>query len=100
MARGSAADRLTMSPQPSTESEVRRELLRLSMRNSARSVPALLIVAGFIAVLGQQAGRLFAAMAVVALGLAIAALRVAMARSLAPAAPLDDAAFAQRKRGV
>lgn len=51
-----------MSVPPSTESEVRRELLRLSMRNSARSVPALLIVVGFIAVLGQQIGRPFAAM--------------------------------------
>jgi len=71
-----------MSPQPTTESEIRRELLRLSMRNSARSVPAPLIVAGFVAVLGQQAGRLFAAMAVVALGLAVAGLRLAMARRL------------------
>jgi len=86
-----------MSPQPTTESEVRRELLRLSMRNSARSVPALLIVTGFIAVLGQQAGRLFAATVMVGLGLVVAGFRLAMARR---AAPLDDAGFDQHKRGV
>jgi len=86
-----------MSPQPTTESEVRRELLRLSMRNSARSVPALLIVTGFIAVLGQQAGRLFAATVMVGLGLVVAGFRLAMARR---AAPLDDAGFDRHRRAV
>jgi signal transduction histidine kinase/CheY-like chemotaxis protein/HPt (histidine-containing phosphotransfer) domain-containing protein len=89
-----------MSLPPTTESEVRRELLRLSMRNSARSVPALLIVAGFIAVLGQQVGRPFAAMAVVALGLSVSGLRIAMTRRLAHAAPIDQAGFDLHKQAV
>ena len=67
------------------------------MRNSSRSVPALLIVAGFIAVLGQQAGRPFAALAVIVLGLAIAWLRIDMTRRLARAEPLDDAGFDMHK---
>ncbi|HWH84698.1 MAG TPA: ATP-binding protein [Burkholderiaceae bacterium] len=70
------------------------------MRSSARSVPALLIAVGFIAVLGQQAGRLLAATAVVALGLAVAGLRLALAQRLARAAPLDDAGFDPRNRAV
>ena len=70
------------------------------MRSSARSVPALLIVVGFIAVLGMRAGREAAALAVVAFGLGVAAFRVAATQRALRSATLDDAACASHKRGA
>jgi signal transduction histidine kinase/DNA-binding NarL/FixJ family response regulator len=88
-------------PLPTTEAAVRRELLHLSLRNAARSVPALLIVVVFIAGLGVHAGRELAALATAALGLGVAGFRIAAARRLARGATIDDdAGFAAHKRAV
>jgi hypothetical protein len=61
-----------------TEGAVRRELLQLSLRNAARSVPALLIVMAFVGMLGAGSGQTAAAAATVALGVAAAAWRLAL----------------------
>ena len=78
---------------PTTESAVRCELLQLSLRNAARSVPALLIVVAFMAALGLSAGQEVAALAIAVMGLMAAAWRIALKRHLARHAVLDAAAY-------
>lgn len=84
----------------STESAVRRELLHLSMRNAARSVPPLFAVLVFIAALGLHAGREGATAATVVLGIAVGALRIVMARRVARDPARDDAGFVARRRAT
>jgi len=81
---------------PTTEAAVRRELLNLSIRNAGRSVPALLIVVAFVAALGIHAGQTSVALATVALGLTVAALRVTMARGTARRSAHDAASNADQ----
>ena len=83
----------TETPMPTltTESAVRGELLQLALRNAARSVPALLIVVAFVAVLSVGAGQQSAALAIVVMGLVVAGWRVVLNRRLARHAVLDVA---------
>ena len=90
----------SQTPPPATDAAVRRELLQLSLRNAMRSVPALLIVVGFVAFLGARAGQNVAAFATVVLGLAVAGWRVALARRPDRASVLGDAAVASLKRAL
>ncbi len=78
---------------PTTESAVRCELLQLSLRNAARSVPALLIVVAFMTALGLSAGQDVAALAIAVMGVMAAAWRIALNRHLARHAVLDAATY-------
>ncbi len=60
------------------DTAIQRKLLRVAVRNSARSVPLLLVAVFFLAWLGWQAGDRAAAAAVLVLGLPVSAWRWAL----------------------
>jgi signal transduction histidine kinase/DNA-binding NarL/FixJ family response regulator/HPt (histidine-containing phosphotransfer) domain-containing protein len=76
---------------PATEPLMRKELQRLASKLLVRSVPMLLLPAGFIAYLGWQIGLESASFAVAALGVAVSLWRVHIASLLA-----SDVAWSDR----
>ncbi len=80
-----------MSADPITEVAVRRELLRLSLHNSSRSVPLQLIAVAVLVGIGYFAGRYVAAVATGVLGLAVGAWRVLISRQFPDVTVLSDA---------
>jgi signal transduction histidine kinase len=70
---------------------LRRELLRLSLHNSARSVPLQLVAVAVLAGIGFFAGRSVAALATAVLGLAVGIWRVLISRRYADVSVLDEA---------
>ena len=79
-----------MTPaEPSTESAVRRELLRLALHNSGRSVPLQVVAVIFVAALGFMAGSTVASIATAIVGLAVAAWRWLISRRHPDAEALD-----------
>jgi signal transduction histidine kinase len=78
-----------MSPEHSTDIAVRRDLLRMALHNSARSVPLQLVAIGFVVLLGLQVGRDAAAFATGFLGLAVGAWRLLITRRYEDTAALD-----------
>jgi signal transduction histidine kinase/CheY-like chemotaxis protein len=64
-----------MNPQLATDLAVRRELLRLALQNSTRSIPLQLVAVGVMVALGLNVGSIQAALAVALLGLAVAVWR-------------------------
>ncbi len=64
-----------MLPESTTESSVQRELLRLALDNSGRSVPLLVVAFAYIALLGFDVERPLAAWLVIAIGSVAAAWR-------------------------
>jgi signal transduction histidine kinase/CheY-like chemotaxis protein len=82
---------MSPSQEPQTEIAVRKELLRVALGNSARSVPLQLVAVVFIAWLAWDIGHPIAAAVTAVLGLSVAAWRLRIARlfanieSLAPA---------------
>jgi two-component system, sensor histidine kinase len=80
-----------MTPEPSsTESAVRRELLRLALRNSGRSVPLQLVAVAFIVYLGWHAEREIAAVATGILGLLTGVWRLLISRRYAAIEPSES----------
>jgi two-component system, sensor histidine kinase len=79
-----------MSQDPSTESAVRRELLRLALRNSTRSVPLQLVAIGVVVVLGIYVGAKVAAVSAALLGLATAVWRYSLGRRHPPTRELSE----------
>ncbi|MGZ5156284.1 MAG: ATP-binding protein [Caldimonas sp.] len=75
----------SMPVDPTTEVEVRRELMRLALHNSVRSIPLQLIAVIVMVLMGANVGRYGAAAATAALGLAVAAWRVVISRKFAGA---------------
>jgi two-component system, sensor histidine kinase len=69
-----------MSDPEGIDHAVHREMLRVALHNSARSVPLLTVAALFVAWLGWQAGAAAAALATLVLGLVVAAWRLVMWR--------------------
>ena len=69
-----------MNAEGSTDIAVRRELLRMALHNSARSVPLQTIAIGFVVWLGIKVGRDGAAVATGVLGVVVAIWRVMIAR--------------------
>ena len=84
-----------MSGDSSTESAVRNELLRLTLRNARRSVPLQLAAVAWIGWLGVDAGRAGVAAVVVMLGVAVGMWRWSTARRFLPVGELD-ATLAER----
>jgi signal transduction histidine kinase/CheY-like chemotaxis protein len=75
----------------STEDAVRRELLRIALHNSARSVPLQLVAVGFITWLGLDVGHPVAATLVALLGVAVAAWRLLISRRFSDVSSMDEA---------
>jgi signal transduction histidine kinase/CheY-like chemotaxis protein len=73
-----------MADAPTTETDVQRELLRLTLRNSARSVPLQLLAVAWVVWLGFQAQRTLGAVVVALLGLAVGVWRLSTARRHLP----------------
>ena len=69
-----------MTPDSETETAVRRELLRLALRNSSRSVPLQLVALSVVVTLGVQAGAVIAAVSASAVGLLVAVWRFSLTR--------------------
>jgi signal transduction histidine kinase/CheY-like chemotaxis protein len=83
----------------STESSVRRELLRLALLNSGRSVPLQLVAVAFVVYLGFKSGREIAAVLTGILGLLTGVWRVLISRRYASvdARPARDLKRAERE---
>jgi len=73
-----------MALAPTTDADVRRELLRLTLLNSARSVPLQLLAVAWVVWLGVQAQRTWCAVVVALLGIAVGLWRLSTARRHLP----------------
>jgi signal transduction histidine kinase len=71
-----------MATEEATELIVRRELLRIALRNAQRSVPLLLVAICFVAYVGFDSGAVLAAVATAAIGVAAGIWRWAAAKHL------------------
>ncbi|HEX2539801.1 MAG TPA: ATP-binding protein [Caldimonas sp.] len=69
-----------MSAESDAEVAVQRELLRLALQNSKRSVPLQLVAVGVVVALGTGAGAILAALSAGLLGICVAAWRLSLAR--------------------
>ena len=65
-----------MTPEATTEVFVQREVMRLALHNSTRSVPLQLVAVSVLVFFGLDSGHSFAAAATAALGIIIAAWRL------------------------
>ena len=79
-----------MSLKSPTEAAAQRELLRLALHNSARSVPLLLIVVIFLVYLGISSDCIPATIATGTLGLVVSAWRLLISRRYDDAATLTE----------
>jgi signal transduction histidine kinase len=68
-------------PPDGVTTAIQREMLRVVVRNSARSVPLLIVAVLFVAWLGWQAGHLWAAAVTLVLGVVVAGWRLAISHS-------------------
>ena len=80
-----------MITETSVEAAVRREMLRLALHNSGRSVPLQLVAVAFLLYLGVTAGRANAGLLTALLGLVVAGWRMRISRRFANPAALSDA---------
>ena len=87
-----------MSTDPITDVAVQRELLRLSLHNSSRSVPLQLVAVAVLAGLGYFAGRYVAVGVTVVLGLAVGLWRVLITRRYSDVDTLFEPGLAQATR--
>ncbi len=81
-----------MSVEPSTEAGVRRELLRLALHNSARSVVLQLAAVAVIVLMGVLTKRVDAAVGAGVLGVAVAAWRFLISRRYLRSTTLSESA--------
>jgi signal transduction histidine kinase/CheY-like chemotaxis protein len=79
-----------MTPEASTDSAVQRELLRLALLNSARSVWLLLIAIGVCVAFGVEADLPGVAVAIGVIGVVASAWRLIISRRYADIAALSD----------
>ena len=89
-----------MTVEPATEVEVRRELMRLALHNSIRSVPLQLVAVVVMVLMGADVGQYGAAVATAILGLAVAAWRLLISRRFSNPEDVlseDDLAAADRQ---
>ena len=82
-----------MSTDPAVEGAVRRELLRLALQNSGRSVPLQIVAVAFLVYLGVDENCQVAAAATAALGLAVAFWRLDISRRYRDSISLSDDAL-------
>ncbi len=77
---------------------VRRELLRLSLRNAARSVPLQLVAVAVLGAIGIDAGRHVAAGLTVLIGLAVGVWRIFITRTYRDVTALDESDLVHVRR--
>ena len=82
----------------STESAVRRELLRLALRNSGRSVPLQLVAVVVIVLMGMASRSYFAAAAAGVVGVLVAAWRWLITRRYTGIAGMPESALRDARR--
>ena len=87
-----------VKPESSPDAAVRRELLRLALVNSTRTVPLQLVAIGVVVVLGIQAASPIAAAIVALTGIAVAIWRLSLGRRFANGVELSDAILARATR--
>jgi two-component system, sensor histidine kinase len=88
------------APQSNHEAAVRRELLRLALLNSTRSVPLQLVAVGVVVIVGLMAGALLGAGLAATTGLAVAAWRLWLGRRFGNGAELSEQRIALATRGL
>jgi signal transduction histidine kinase len=69
-----------MSDPLAIDSAVRREVLRMAMHNSGRSVPLQIVAVGFFSMLAIQSGRMLIAALIAAIGVGVAVWRLLLSR--------------------
>ncbi len=84
-----------MTTEPAVEAAVRRELLRLALHNSGRSVPLQLVAIAFLVYLGFDSDRAVVGLVTGLIGLVVAAWRIRISRRYANPATLPDADLAR-----
>ncbi len=91
---------MTVEAKPDTniDAAVRRELLRLALANSTRTVPLQLVAVGVVVVLGVQVGAYLASALVATTGLAVAAWRLTLGRRFGMGPTLSDDRLARATR--
>ena len=89
-----------MPTDTTTEDALRRELLRVALTNSSRSVPLLLVAAAFVVWLGFQAGQARAAMVFGAMGILVAAWRLQLSRIGSDITAWNDEQLARSLRAL
>ena len=72
-----------MTPDPSTETEVSREVMRLALHNSTRSLPIQIFAVLVLVYFGLESGRTIAAIATAILGAGVALWRILLWRRFA-----------------
>ena len=85
-------------PDANIDAAVRRELLRLALANSTRTVPLQLVAVGVVVVLGVQVGAYLASALVATTGLAVAAWRLTLGRRFGMGPTLSDDRLARATR--
>ncbi len=78
-----------MAAESSTEAALQRELLKLALLNSTRSVPLQLVAVSVVVILGIDAGSPWAAGLAALLGMSVAAWRHSMAKRYRTGEPLS-----------
>ena len=87
-----------MTLQPPSDPAIRRELLRLALRNFGRSVPLQLAALAVLVGLGWRDGRHGAALATAVIGLAVAGWRLLIQRRYGGDLVLDEFLLARAQR--
>ena len=87
-----------MTTDLAVEGAVRRELLRLALQNSGRSVPLQIVAVAFLFYLGVSEDCHVAAAATAVLGLAVAVWRLGISRRYSDASALSDDALLRAQR--
>ena len=70
-----------MPEETTTEVEVHRELMRLALHNSIRSIPLQIVAVVVMVLMGAEVGKYGAAFATAALGLGVAVWRLVLSRT-------------------
>jgi signal transduction histidine kinase len=82
----------------SIDAAVRRETLRMALRNSSRSVPLQLVAVGFFVVLGVEVDLKVVATMIAFIGIAVAAWRYSLSKRYAGVLVCDDADLVRLQR--
>ena len=87
-------------PESSLDAAVRRELLRLALANSTRTVPLQLVAIGVVVLIGIQADAWVVSGLVAATGFAVAAWRLKLGWQFASAQTIDESSLASATRSL
>src|SRR5450755_4709534 len=89
-----------MNSELTLDAAVRRELLRLAMRNSARSVPLQLLAVAIVAILGYLVDAKAATFSAVLIGLVVGIWRLSIAKRFLRDSELNEIGIARSARAL